>query len=280
MKTKCQEILQQFYTRLSGIIPPELISLAQTQSGIELCHHTLFELRQVLALYPELALDEEVYFFKTIKPQALQNLIYFYEVRNCYLQLPKGSVKKQLDFLKFRSLGITEYLGTHRDLIFYMEQQCTYQDHLYFIRKPEIVMPVIPELVFYMDPDFSTSHDVLWARLLAKQKELLFLQKLREKLKRQRYFTGKEDKLPELHWTASKTALVELIYALNSSQAINGGQEDIAKITAGFEVLFDVKLENVYKTYSEIRERKGKRARFVRKLWEGFTKKMEEEDGF
>lgn len=280
MKKRCQEILHQFYTQLDGIVQTELIALEQTQPGIELCHHTLGELRQLLMLYPELSQEDEIYFFKHIKPQPLQHLIYFYEVRNCYLQLPKGAVKRQLDFLKFRLLGISESMSMHRDFLFYMEQQCTFQDQLYFVRKPKVVMPLIPELMFYVDPDFASSHDVLWARLLAKQKEMSFLQQLKRSLKQQQYPTTSSIHIPELHWTASKTALVELIYALYNAHAINDGEEDIAKIAAGFEVLFDVKLENVYKTYAEIKERKGKRARFVRKLWEGFIKKMEEEDGF
>lgn len=280
MKRRCHQILDEFDTRLNGLVALPRISQQESQSGIELCHDTLTQLRNLLGNQSKLNQVDEIYFFKEVKPQVMQYLLLFYEVRSCYVHLPRGSLKRQLFYVKERLLGISNFLGEYREFLFYMEQRCTYQDNLYFVRQPRGSDLLLPELMYYIDVDFATPHDVLWARLRAKQLEMEFLKTLKLDLKLQQHsYKPTNSSMSSLHWTGSKTALVELIYALHNAHTINDGQEDISKITAGFERLFDVKLENVYKTYSEIRARKQRRARFLHRLWEGFSRKMEEEDG-
>ena len=76
--------------------------------------------------------------------------------------------------------------------------------------------------------------------------------------------------LPQKHhvmlWSGSKTALVELIYALYASQYLNHGLSDLSTIVASFEDFFNVKLNGVYKKYGEIKARKGSRTKFLEKL--------------
>jgi len=79
-----------------------------------------------------------------------------------------------------------------------------------------------------------------------------------------------------LKWTESKTALVELIYALHSSQSINEGRVEIRKVAQIFENIFDVDLGDVYHTFSEIRSRKIEQTKFLDHIKDSLLSKMKE----
>ena len=63
--------------------------------------------------------------------------------------------------------------------------------------------------------------------------------------------------LSDLHWTDSKSALIELIYALYAKGSINNGDLDIRELTRYFEGLFNVKLPDVYRTFQDIKLRQN-----------------------
>ncbi len=82
----------------------------------------------------------------------------------------------------------------------------------------------------------------------------------------------------QLNWTESKTALVELIYALHSSHSINEGRIDIKTISERFESLFSMELGDIYHTFSEIRNRKTEPTKFIDLLKDSLLIKMKETD--
>jgi hypothetical protein len=78
----------------------------------------------------------------------------------------------------------------------------------------------------------------------------------------------------KLFWTAHKVDLIELIYALYSSGAINRGAANINDIAGSFEMLLGTDLGDFYGTYSEIRARKIRRTKFMDKLRESLDRHM------
>ncbi|RUT79057.1 hypothetical protein DLK05_05665 [Ancylomarina longa] len=83
---------------------------------------------------------------------------------------------------------------------------------------------------------------------------------------------------PQLNWTESKAALVELIYALHSSHSINEGRVDIKTIAELFESMFSIELGDVYHTFSEVRNRKIEQTKFIDLLKDSLLAKMKESD--
>jgi|SRR5690606_35931268 len=82
----------------------------------------------------------------------------------------------------------------------------------------------------------------------------------------------------KLFWTGSKTELIELIYALHSSGAINSGTADIKEMALLFEQVFSIDLGNYYHTFIEIRARKGSKTKFLDRLQETLLNRFEESD--
>lgn len=73
-----------------------------------------------------------------------------------------------------------------------------------------------------------------------------------------------QDKL--IQWTASKAALIELIYALHASKTFNNGQTDIKQIADVFQRMFNYELGDYYKVFSEIKTRQKSKTKFLDEL--------------
>lgn len=79
-------------------------------------------------------------------------------------------------------------------------------------------------------------------------------------------------------WTASKTALIELIYALHTQGVFGNGTIDIKVIATYFEQTFNVNLGDFYHTFLELRNRKTNRTKFIDTLKEGLLRRMDEQE--
>jgi len=134
-------------------------------------------------------------------------------------------------------------------------------------------------LMFYVDPDFSTSHDYMVAKIIANDRLEVFLKTELDALT----IKANNTKLGQvglmcnnlIQWTDSKTALVELIYAINACGSINNGHCEIRELTAFFEQIFNVRLTDIYRTYLEIKVRSTP-TKYIDSLKAALLRKMEE----
>ena len=131
---------------------------------------------------------------------------------------------------------------------------------------------------YYQFPEFSTAQDMLWAKVKAMERLLHYIRQSLKRLKVEDTDIFEENKNRVIVWTGPKTALTELIYALFSNGAINNGAADINLITESFEDFFNIKLDNIYKTYSEIKARKSSKTKFLEELTLNLQQKMARED--
>lgn len=155
-------------------------------------------------------------------------------------------------------------------------------DKYYFVRGKDKLELISEKSYYFSDPDFTTSHDILVAQIIANE---LFINHLNSELD---YFRRIELQLTvesedeaiseEVIWSASKTDLVELIYALHSNKSIKDGQISIKNLAMFFEKIFNIDLGNFYRTYLEIRERKMDRTSFLNNMKSSLNKKMEDDD--
>ena len=107
------------------------------------------------------------------------------------------------------------------------------------------------------------------------KKELLSLNNISEEIVNNKFKNKLENNLT---WTATKTDLIELVYALKYSGSLNGGAVQVKQIIEVLEVVFEIDLGNFYKTYSEIKSRTKDRAKFLNKLSENLVSRLEQDD--
>lgn len=224
--------------------------------------------------------EEEILFFKEVKPGILSQLIYFTKLNNIESKRPIGSFEIQQRYLLNELEKLTSYFNSHLEFYKYYRMKSTFLDDKLFVRGREDFHLHLDNMMIYVDPEFSTSQDYMVAKIMANDRLEVYLKTEIDALsiKANNPNWGQVGILgsSSLQWTESKTALVELIYALQASTAINKGNVDIRELVALFEQIFNVRLTDVYRTYVEIKIR-ATPTKFLDSLKDGLVKKIEED---
>jgi hypothetical protein len=94
---------------------------------------------------------------------------------------------------------------------------------------------------YYLQSDqtFSTSHDYKVAKIIANDLIQVYLEDQLYKLNKN--LQPKDSSTTNLNWTGSKTAMIELIYALHYQEVLENGNIDIRLIVQHFENMFNTK---------------------------------------
>jgi hypothetical protein len=223
--------------------------------------------------------SEEIFYFKTLKPKISAKLIYFLKVYHIETKKPQGSNKAKKKYLQNELHKINDYFEENIDFIRYYRSNESYLDHLYFVRD-KIDFKRSPETFsIELDRKQGTSFDYKIAKIMANDLLQVYLH---EELRMLELLETQELKpeapLPKLAWTESKTAMIELIYAIQVSGALNNGKAEIKDIAELCERLFDVKLGDYYRTFLELRMRKTGRTKFLDNLKEQLIRRMDDQD--
>ena len=273
-----KDIIESFNDTCNTILGASETMLTKASNGILACNKTLAELKEIVDKKDFNTVPEEIDFFKNVKPIPMSLLIYLTEVRSCELRMPKAGNTYKIQFLQKELRKINKFFHRNADFVHYMEEGYSYLDHQFFTRNHRNNFPFTPMTDYYQFPEFSTSQDMLWAKVKAMYRFIHYIRQALKRLKVDDSDIFEEKKHKVLVWTGPKTALTELIYALFSNGAINHGAADINTITDSFEDFFNIKLENVYKTYSEIKARKSSKTKFLEELTLNLQQKIARED--
>ena len=131
-----------------------------------------------------------------------------------------------------------------------------------------------------MDFTHSTGYDEILAEYIALVKVQEFLESVQKDTSKLNLPTLSTElnESSELKWTSSKSALVEMIYGLNAVGAVNDGKMEVKRIAFWMGSTFNIDIGDVYKTYAEIKNRKGNRTKFLDSLAEGLNNRMNADD--
>lgn len=274
-----EEINKKFRAQIKLLADKEKNSLKKANLGISICKKTLSKLRKQIENNELKSITTEVYFFKNIKPVPMSYLIYFLEIKTYEQQKPKAGIQYQINFLEKKLKKINKFFYRNSDFVSYMELGHTYLDHQFFSRKNTSELSINPLTHHLQTSEFSTTHDVLWSKIKAMNKLIDFIKNARENLHFKDYnkITPSKNK-NTLVWTAPKSALIELIYALYSVKSLNYGKADLRTIQNNFEEVFNIKLNQIYKTYAEMKARRGSQTKFIDELSVYLKHKMRRED--
>ena len=270
-------LAKELLNELESIHSTILDIIKQADLSIVLCRNLLSKFKKMVLTSDCKDQTKEIEFFKEIKQIPLSNLIYFSDIRSFEAQFPKGNklIQKQTIIKKLNKLN--RFFTVNMDFNQYIEQGRMYLDDRYFTRAYFNKFNVTTSKYYYRDPEFSTSHDLLLAKLLANKRFIKYLEIRLKKLNR-RNGTKVKNVIKGFKWTSSKAALVELIYALNHTRSINNGNIELKEIVTQFQEIFDFDLKDFYKTYSEIKGRKKSRTKFLDELSASLLFRMDKED--
>ena len=245
-------------------------------------NHCILLCRDVLSLFrKEVAhngfetVENEIEFFKHIKAVPLVQHIYFSQIRCFELEFPKGNTDLQRKFIKKKLNRLNHFFKKNKDFGEYIESGSSHFDDQFYTRKYLDNFPNTATFHF-RDPEFNTPKDVLLAEYKAFNLCVVYLQnRLIDKAKTPESKNSILNDHISLQWTATKSSLTELIYALHYNRVINNGNTNIKEIALAMQQLFHFELGDFYKTYSEIKERKISRTKFLDELATGLNSHMD-----
>jgi len=267
---KIAAIIAEYDNKLNDIKKLELDEFHKFKKNINSTKECLNELRIYIRAFKFPSDEEEINFFKYQKPLIYGNLKYFTHIQKYHLEKPKSNVIKHKKLVQGYLDKLEAIKKKHINFFKYYEQNLTSLDQVYFLRGDSQYEMNFDTLHLDREPEFSTSHDFLAARirsnnLLSKyySKEL---NKIQQKESKKKIKEVKPEILKDLSWTGSKTDLTELLFALNAAGAIKNGNSQIKKLEEISKELFDIDLGNMHKTFEQIKARKKDHTKFLDKL--------------
>tara|TARA_R110002020_G_scaffold430772_1_gene640474 strand:+ start:7205 stop:8095 length:891 start_codon:yes stop_codon:yes gene_type:complete len=277
------KIIEDFKNEILEIEESNVNDFNVVEKGITISRKYLQKLRLCIRDNNFKNKENEITFFKKHKPYVYSRLKFYAKLYNFLINRPAGTIQSQQIFIDEEIQKLQESNRRNIDFIKYYREESTVLDEFYFIRGKDKISLVSDTSHFYTDAEFSTSHDNAIAKIMAY--DLLINHYVQELsyLRDQSY--GISNKLntlangERLGWTASKTDLIELIYALQASGAIKSGTAGIKEMASACEDIFELNLGNVYRTFLEIRERKIDQTKFIDRLKATLLRRMEETDG-
>ena len=278
-----QTILENYKEEIKVVEESNLDDFNNVEKGISISRQYLQQLRICVRENEFVDKQNEIIFFKKHKPYVYSRLKFYAKLYNFLINRPAGTIKSQQDFIDSEINRLQESNRRNIDFIKYYREGSELLDEFYFLRGKDKISLVSNTSHFYTDAEFSTSHDNSIAKIMAYD---LLISHYSEELNNLRGLSyGIPNKLntlsngERLGWTASKTDLIELIYALQASGAIKSGTAGIKEMACACEDIFELKLGNVYRTFLEIRERKIDQTKFIDRLKATLLRRMEETDG-
>lgn len=274
-------ILQHTNTDIQLIEAQESDMLIASKQIVDRLQQALTELKQIVIEYQFKDSQEEIHFFKNLKPQLMSKIIYYNTIYRIELNFPNGSDKVGRQYIAGQLRKLTAYFDKNLQFYQYYRTNSTYLDEKYFLRgKPDIRI-LADNFTFETDPQFSTMYDFKVAKILANELLRIYLVNRQHSLDKnqQRRKMQHDGGFASLQWTGTKRALVELIYAIGAHGDFNKGKADIKEIASYFEAAFNIDLGDYYHIYMEMKERKINRTRYLDTLQKVLRKRMEEQDG-
>jgi len=278
---KIDKILKDFDKEIENLEKDIEDVLFKAEKGIKLSKQALIGLRILIIENGFKNAKNEIQFFKNIKPQIYSRLIYYVILFNIESKRPRGSSKPQKKYLDYHICKLQNYFNDNLEFYQYFRRGGTSLDALYFIRGKDDIRLHPDNFHFFIDEKFSTSHDSTVAIIVAYDMLIVYLKQEIDRLENKSYMeTSCQTSVEQsrLFWTANKTDLIELIYALHSSSAVNSGTADIKEIATACEQLFNIDLGDYYRAYLEIRSRKTSRTKFLDKMKDSIISRMDYAD--
>jgi hypothetical protein len=251
----------------------------QHETALRLIRETLHKLKELVLHHSFQDAQEEITFFKHLKPKFTCLLIYHSRRALIELKRPVGSLKDTRRYFENELLLIRIFYEHHLQLYQYMLSGSTYLDPRLFARGNQDLPYDFSTTAIDTDTRFTTHYDYVVGRLQANERLRLYLLAALRDLENGHLPKEDGDARTELVWTGSKVHLIELAYALHESGQINGGTTGVSDIAAHLENLFHLKLGNVYRTFQEMRQRKkDSRTKFLDLMREKLEIRMDDLD--
>ncbi len=279
MNSKITHLLLELNEQLNFIDLEIDNPIKKSEKAIELSVKSKDKLKALVQKTNFKSEEEEIQFFKEIKPQFTSKVIYYNSIFNIEMKKPNGGTRVLKKYYNNELVKLKAFFDNELDFYKYYRSGNIYLDYKYFLRGKCDIKLSLDSYYFETDRSFSTSHDFKVARILANDLIQLYLENQLIMIENKDPHEKSQLKPNvKVTWTAPKVSLTELLYALHSQGVFNNGAVDLKDIAEYFEHIFEIDLGQYRRTFLEIRTRKSERTKFITSLNESIIKRMDNAD--
>ena len=275
MKREFKKVFNQIERKEKEITLDTDKVVSESLEMVKYLNNILLDLKEIVIEKGFKNEKDEINFFRNIKPKVQGKLFYYNKIyrietlrpvscdegdlcKKYFLEEEKRMRKKYKHFLKSSDFHRYYHSGSEE------------HDTKYFTRYQISFDEGLDNHAFELDPNFSTYYDYMVARIISK--ELFYEYLLFRTSENQESIAGEYSAAME--WTANKSALVELIYALYACGCLTSGRVSINKIALIFQSLFKVQLGDVHHAFHQMKTRTNSRTLFLDELKESLEAYM------
>lgn len=248
--------------------------------SLEILHYIEMKLKEIykwLKKHIFLSVQEEIYFFKELKPRMVSKLLFYKELLKLEASLPPSKKNKRKHYEELLST-IHQYVKANKEFYEYYRSRTSFRDEDLFVRHCYKDIIRYDCCLINFDSKLSTSHDFNVATIIANDMLTNHLETKLDEL------DGKNvsKNVPverKFNWTGTKVDLTEMVYGFQATGSINNGNFDLKELAVFLGTMFNVEIDsNLYGHYSDIKSRKVPKTRFINTMSEKLIEKMDDED--
>ena len=279
MNTKFKQMLIDLTEQLNFINLEIDESIAKSQKSVELTLIAIDKLKKQFLKNKTISTDNEIDFFRNIKPKFTSLYIYHNAIFKIETKMPHGGERIAKKYLNKELKKLKRYFDNNLDFYNYYRTGSSYLDYKYFVRGNHDVKLRLDSYYFEADHTFSTTHDFKIAKILAHDLVQVYIETKIHKISKKEYKEKSQlEPKGKIIWTSPKVALTEILYAFHTKGVFNNGAAELKDIASYFEEVFHIDLGQYRRTFLEIRERKSDKTKFLNSLEDELLKRMEETD--
>lgn len=264
---------KQLIFELEQILQGEFEMTTKAKKAARLIQKTLSSFREQIRSTNFKRDEDEIYFFRNIKPKIHAYLIFFSIVSEIEVAKYHKSDEELTNLIDKKLRMFRHIQGEYIDFVTYYMEGMTHLDRQYFLRPTDFVKFTRHSATMMVDPEFSTTYDIVAADIIAHQ------------MLKKHFFPDKENyktkmpNTPKMKWTMSKSDFIEFVYGLQASKAVNYGDVEIIELCQALQSIFKIHIDDPYRIFIDLCNRKTAPVKFIPKMEEGFLRKVEEMGG-
>lgn len=277
------ELYQQLEHQLDGIAHEDLDNIEAAKRSYLAAEKAMVQLKSHIVTYSFTNAEEEINFFKILKPKFYSRLIYYVKVYEIEGQKTLRNTRSAKKYFNKYLASINRYTDEHLAFYKYINSGATYLDSVYFTRATHDLTIGFDLSYFDCNENFCSNHDLTLATLMANEwlSDFLNIELGKLKASPSKVKATSSDNL-ELSWAETKASFIELLYGLQTLGVFYNtktkAKADMSQVARFFETTLSIDLGNYYRTFQEIRIRKKGRTVFIDKLREQLIQRMDEAD--
>lgn len=247
-----------------------------TEMSIQFISGRLEFVKEKFESIPDLSADDEIFYFKNIKCHLLALLQYYYMVQKIEIKKPAIPLRKIKKYYLKALYKIKTKISDNHFFYNYYKTNSNKLDQQFFMRLENDFFLPNDNIIIDIDKRYTTPSVYIFANVEALEMTRHYLKKKIKSLALPQI--KMKSKGSKLKWTASKSDLIESIYALHSSGVFNNGKADLKEIAEYFQELFDIELGQYNRVFFDIRARKNNKTKFLDALKDSLIKRINDTD--